>query len=196
MARNKNQLKLDLPKPTNQEVLLGFVATLKDGQCKEAYQMLLERFNPKRARIMKFNREAIQSVQGKVRLTPRQYEMILENCGEVYFHRAVEILYDYIVHLEERADSEVVARRRLKEYNSISHYYKLTKGWVAQRVTDEMNVQPEATQSLYNESLNFYDIETLEQAREYINQLPNELRINNPEVEFLCNRFPELIGIR
>lgn len=154
---------------------------------------MLERFSPKRARVIKFLREGIQSPFGKVRLTPRQYDLIIEQLGEIYFHRAVEILYDYIVYLEERAETEVVARRRLREYNKISHYYKLTKGWVAERVTQEMNINSEGTSNPVNESLNFYDIETLEQAQQYINELPRELRVNNPEVEFLIAKYPQII---
>lgn len=193
MARNKDQLKLALPKPTNKEILIGYITTLTDNQSKEAYQILLERFNPKRARIIKFTREGIQATNGKVRLTPREYERIIEQCGEIYFHRAVEVLYDYIVHLEERSVCESLTRQRLREYNKISHYYKLTKGWVAERITQEMNINSQPTSNPYNESLNFYDIETLEQAKEYIKSIPIELRPDNPEIEYLTVKFPTLL---
>lgn len=193
MARNKDQLKLALPKPTNKEILIGYISTLTDNQSKEAYQILLERFNPKRARIIKFTREGIQATNGKVRLTPKEYERIIAQCGEIYFHRAVEVLYDYIVHLEERSVCESLTRQRLREYNKISHYYKLTKGWVAEKVTQEMNINSQPTSNPYNESLNFYDIETLEQAKEYIKSIPIELRPDNPEIEYLTVKFPTLL---
>lgn len=191
----RKQLKLDIPKLTAKETLIGYVSTLNEGQAKEAYQMLLERFSSKRARVIKFNRNGIQDVNGKVRLTPREYERLVEERGELYFHRVVEILYDYICYLEDRAESETPARRRLKEYQKISHYYKLTKGWVAERYQEELNRnnQSKIASKSYNESLSVWDIETLEQAQRYYNELPSELRINNPEVEYLVTRFPQLI---
>lgn len=191
----KKQLKLNIPKLTAKEILIGYVGTLTEKQAKEAYQMLLERFSSKRARVIKFNRNGIQDVNGKVRLTPREYERLVEERGELYFHRVVEILYDYICYLEDRAESETPARRRLKEYQRISHYYKLTKGWVAQRYEDDLikDNQSKVSSKAYNETLSAWDIETLEQAQRFINELPNELRINNPEVEYLVTRFPQLI---
>lgn len=191
----RKQLKLDIPKLTAKETLIGYVGTLNEGQAKEAYQMLLERFSSKRARVIKFNRNGIQDTNGKVRLTPREYERLVEERGELYFHRVVEILYDYICYLEDRAESETPARRRLKEYQKISHYYKLTKGWVAERYQEELNKnnQSKIASKSYNESLSVWDIETLEQAQKFIDELPNELKINNPEVEYLIVRFPKLL---
>lgn len=190
----RKQLKLDIPKLTAKETLVGYTGTLTEKQAKEAYQMLLERFSSKRARVIKLNRNGVQDpIGGKVRLTPREYERLIEEKGELYFHRVIEILYDYICYLEDRAESEVTTRRRLKEYQRISHYYKLTKGWVAERYNQEHNIQTEATSTPYNNSLSVWDIETLEQAQTFYNELPNELKINNPEVEYLATRFPGLI---
>lgn len=193
----KKQLKLDIPKLTAKETLIGYAGTLTEKQAKEAYQMLLERFSSKRARVIKFNRNGVQDVSsnGKIRLTPREYERLVEERGELYFHRVVEILYDYICYLEDRAESETPARRRLKEYQKISHYYKLTKGWVAERYQEELNKQNQSkiASKSYNESLSVWDIETLEQAQRFIDELPSELKINNPEVEYLMVRFPKLL---
>lgn len=190
----KKQPKPDIPKLTAKETLIGYAGTLTEKQAKEAYQMLLERFSSKRARVIKFNRNGVQdSINGKVRLTPREYERLIEERGELYFHRVVEIIYDYICYLEDRAESEVTTRRRLKEYQRISHYYKLTKGWVAEKYNQEHNIQTGATSKAYNKSLSVWDIETLEQAQTFYNELPSELKINNPEVEYLATRFPELI---
>lgn len=193
MARtSKNgQQKLQLPKLTPQETLIGYVSTLNDKQCKEAYEMLLERFSCKRARIIKFDRTGMQNINGKIRLTPREYERIIEELGELYFHRACEILDDYLTYLEERAQSEAPIRRRLNEYKKISHFYKITKGWVAERISEENNSKGISNPSI--ETLNFYDINTLEQAQRYIDELPSNLRFNNPEVEYLVTQFPQLI---
>lgn len=185
---SKKQLKLDIQKLTAQEVLRGYIGTLTEKQSKEAYQLLLERFSPKRARVIKFDRNGTQSITGKVRLTPREYERLIEERGELYFHRVVEILYDYICYLEERAEAEAPIKKRLREYRRISHYYKLTKGWVFEKYNLEFGQQ-----SNYDESLCVWDIETLAQAQKYYDSIPAALRINNPEIEYLTSRFPELI---
>lgn len=186
---------MDIPKLTNKETLIGYAGTLTEVQAKEAYQILLERFSCKRARIIKFNREGIQDpIVGKVRLTPREYERLIEEAGDLYFHRVVEILYDYIIYLEERAPYEATTRRRLNEYKKISHYHKLTKGWVAQRYEEELNNNnSKGNSNPYSETLNVYDINSEEQAQRYINELPVELRINNPDIDFLIMKYPRLI---
>lgn len=189
MPRKKDQLKLNIPKLTNKEVLIAYASTLNEKQAKEAYQILLERFDIHRARVIKFNRNGVQDTNGKVRLTQNQYNKIISEKGELYFHSVVEILYDYIVYLEERSQSESTLRSRLREYNRISHYYKLTKGWVAERYQKEYG----ATHSNYNKTLSVWDINTLEEAQRYYNELPSELRINNPEIDYLVTKFPSLI---
>lgn len=185
-----NTKKIKPAKLTAKETLIAYVSTLSEKNAMEAYQILLERFDIHRARCLKFNRQGIQDVNGKVRLTSKEYQRILEELGDLYFHRTVEILYDYIVYLEEKAPYELVARQRLKEYNKISHYYRLTKGWVAKRFEEE---NPQATTSPANKTLCFQDISNEEQAQRYINELPSPLRINNPEVEFLLVQYPNLI---
>lgn len=183
---------MKISKLTNKETLLGYVGTLTETQAKEAYQILLERFSSKRARVIKFNREGVQDTAGKIRLTPREYERVLEEQGEVYFHRAVEMLYDYLVSLEERAECDSQLRQRLRYYNRISHYQKITKGWVAQRITEE-DIKSGIDTRPVNKVLNVYDIETLDEAIRYINELPNSLKFNNPDIEFLMLKFPQLM---
>ena len=192
---NKKQLKLKVPKLTAKETLIAYAQTLTEKQSKEAYQLLLERFDCKRARVMKFDRNGVQQTNnlGKVRLTKGEYDRVIQQFGDIYFHRAVEILYDYISNLEVRAESESIARRRLKEYQRISHYYKITKGWVNERVTIELNNNSKSNNKPYNETLSVWDIETLQDAQRFIDELPNELKINNPEVEYLMVRFPNLL---
>lgn len=191
----KKQIKLNIPKLTAKETLIAYVQTLTEKQSKEAYQLLLERFDCKRARVMKFDRNGVQQTNnlGKVRLTKGEYDRVIQQFGEIYFHRAVEILYDYISNLEVRAESESVARQRLREYQKISHYYKITKGWVNERVLNEMNINSKATHSPYNNSLSVWDIDNPTQAQRYIDELPSELKVNNPEIEYLVTRFPQLI---
>lgn len=176
-------------KLSSKETLIAYVSTLSEGKCKIAYQALQERFEIHRKRNLLFNREGIEALapDGKVRLTPNQYQKVLEIYGELGFHRLVEILYDYIVNLEERAPVEVTAKQRLKTYQSISHYYKMTQGWVAQRYEQEhpefLESKPKMVQ------IEFKDIDNKSKAIEYINSIPKHLRYENMEIDFLIAQY-------
>lgn len=176
-------------KLSSKETLIAYVSTLSESKCKIAYQALQERFEIHRKRNLLFNREGIEALapDGKVRLTPNQYQKVLEIYGELGFHRLVEILYDYIVNLEERAPVEVTAKQRLKTYQSISHYYKMTQGWVAQRYEQEhpefLESKPKMVQ------IEFKDIDSKSKAIEYINSIPKHLRYENMEIDFLVAQY-------
>lgn len=183
MADKKKENKL-----SPQETLIAYCSTLSSKKAKEAYQILLERFEIHRARVMTFTREGTECPppNGKIRLTPSQYETILSTYGEQGFHELCEILYDYIIHLEERAECESIARKRLREYQKVSHYYKLTKGWVAQRYEE---AHPNTIVNLENKPLDFFDIDTKGKAIEYIKSIPNELRFDNKEIAYLIMEY-------
>lgn len=177
-----------MSKQSDRETLTAYISTLSNKKCKEAYQILLERFEIHRARCLTFNREGKEAKppEGKIRLTPNQFTSIIETYGELGFHELCEILYDYIIHLEERAPAETIARRRLKEYQKISHYYKLTKGWVAQRYSER---HPEVAITNEKEPLRFEQIQTKSQAIEYIKSIPTHLRFNDPEITYLMMNY-------
>lgn len=177
-----------MEKLTAQETLIAYCSTLSEKKCKEAYQILLERFEVHRARCLTFNREGKEDKppEGKVRLTPNQFQLVLDEYGEQGFHRLCELMYDYICNLEERAPFEVIAVRKLKNYRTISHYYKLTKGWVAEKFSKE---QPEVVTSFNKEPLQFHEVSTKAQALEYIKSIPRYLRFNNQEIIFLINQY-------
>ena len=88
-------------KQTAKELLIAYVTTLSDKKCKEGYQILQERFEIHRKKKLLFNRQGVEALapDGKIRLTPNQFNMILETCGEQGFHRLCELLYDYILNL-------------------------------------------------------------------------------------------------
>lgn len=174
------------------EILIAYVSTLSEKKCKEAYQVLQERFEIHRKKSLLFNRQGIEALapDGKIRLTPNQFQLVLETYGERGFHRLCEILYDYIVNLEERAPFEVVAKRRLKEYSKISHYHKLTKGWVAQRYEEEnpiINSKPPTMDE--NKPLYFEDVTSKDKAIRYINSIPKHLRFDDVDVQYLMNMY-------
>ena len=178
-----------MEKLTSKETLIAYCSTLSEKNCKIGFQLLQERFETHRKKHLLFNRAGVEanSPDGKVRLTPNQYKMILEEYGELGFHRMVELLYDYIVHLEERAECELVARQRLKEYSKISHYYKMTKGWVAKRYEEENPTRGGSV--LQEDTLNFEDVTNKAQAITFIKSIPSHLRFDNQEITFLMFEY-------
>ena len=174
---------------TDREVLTSYIITLSDNKCKEAYQILREHFDIKRPRMVKLNAEGVADPNGRVRLRQGELKKLRDKCGEYKFLWLVNTLHNYITDLEARAACDSNLRRRLKEYQRISHYYKMTKGWVAQKYVIEG--APGAPKE--PKGLDFYSISSLEDARKYVASLPRYLRIDNPEIEYLVSKYPELI---
>ena len=171
------------------EILTSYVSTLPESKCKEAYMILRERFDIVRPKIVKLNASGEEDRNGRVRLRAGELEKLLTTTSNFKFHWLINKLHSYLDNLAERAESEAPCKRRLREYEKISHYYKLTKGWVAQAYLTE------ATPPKYNREPNvidFYSIENEAQAKAYLKSIPAELRINNPEVEWLVSIYPRL----
>lgn len=182
----KKKEKITLP-PL--EVLIGYVSTLPEGKCKEAYLILRERFDVVRPRIIKLNALGEEDKNGRVRLRAGELEKLITTTSEYKFHWLINKLHSYLDNLAERAESEAPCKRRLREYEKISHYYKLTKGWVAQSYANE------ATPPRYTKepkAIDFYSIKTEDEAVTYVASLAPNLRINNPEVEWLTGVYPTL----
>lgn len=177
-------------KLTSAQVLQNYIATLPESKCKEAYMVLRERFDIVRPKIIKLNAEGVRDGNGRVRLRQGELDKLMKTTSDYKFHWLIFKLHNYLDFLAEKAESEAPAKRKLREYEKISHYHKLTKGWVAQAYDKE------ATPPKYNRepnTLDFYSIKTEAQAKRYIEDLPPELRINNPEIEWLVSVYPGLL---
>lgn len=184
--------KVKLPSLSAKETLLAFCSTLSEPNAKKAYIILTEEFEIHRPKILKFNADGIEDKKGRVRLRSQDYKKIIEQLGELYFHRACELMSSYIEYLEQKAPYESQARSKLRMLKTTNHYIPISRGWVAQRIEKEDN-EREATSKPENERLDFYKINTIEEAKQYILSLPIDLRENNPEVVNLFTRFPELM---
>ena len=77
--------------------------------------------------------------------------------------------------------------KRLKEYNKISHYYKMTKGWVAKRYEEEHPTSGACPPQ--EDTLNFEDVTNKAQAITFINSIPKHLRFDNQEITFLMFEY-------
>lgn len=177
-------------KRTNKEILLAFCNTLSEANSLRAYKLLSEEFEIRRPVIVKFNRDGEEDKkEGKVRLRKQDVVKITELLGEKYLLLAIQIMYDYISYLEQQAPYDATKRRKLRDLKTRNHFIDLTRGWVAEKIEKDY---PAVNRNLDIKTLSIEDVNTLDKARTFIKQLPSYLRINNPEVELLVNRYPEL----
>lgn len=181
------KVKEYVEKLTAKETLQAFVSTLSEANCKEAYRLLRERYDRSKVRMLTLNRDGTVDVNGLVRLRPKEMERLLATEGEYKFHWKVARLHDWLEELHERAKIEPPAKRMWKQYSKISHTYRLQKGWVDEAYKREANPPPSEMNLV-----DFYSIDTEEQAYVYIRSMPEALRIGSPEVEFLVARYPKL----
>lgn len=173
---------------TNKEILQAFVQTLSDKNCKEAYQILRERYDRSKVRMLRLNEDGEVDDKGLVRLRPKELERLLATCGEYKAYWLIKKLHRYLVDLKERASIERgEARSRWKKYQKISHYLRLTKGWVAQCYDEEVKPQIRTVQEI-----DFYSIQCEEEAEKYLSTIPAHLWAGNPEVEWLLTQYPNL----
>lgn len=179
----------DKHKQTDREVLISYITTLPDKYMKEIYQLLTERYDLHRAKYILLNREGVQAKapEGKVRLRPYQMERLIKGYGEQGFHILVEYVYDYIKYLEENTECVVRGKQKLKELQTISHYHIMGKGWAAQKFIENYpQVSITEEQADY---IDFFDINSKEQAIEFIKQTPVELRYDNQDIIYLVDKY-------
>ena len=178
-----------MPKQSDREVLNSYISTLPDKYMKEIYQMLTERYDLHRAKYILLNREGIKAKapEGKVRLRPYQMERLIKGYSEQGFHILVEYMYDYIKYLEENTECVMRGKQKLKELQTISHYHIMGKGWVAEKFM--RNYPQYSITEEQSEYIDFFDIDSKQQAIEFIRQTPVELRYDNKEIVWLVDKY-------
>jgi hypothetical protein len=94
-------------------------------------------------------------------------------------------------YLQQQAElGDIRCKRQLKIYKTTTAYPKLMKGWVMDRY-NQYGTPPPDQKSCGR--IDFYSIDTLKGAREYIRSIPYDLLVNSPELEFLINKYPEIV---
>lgn len=180
--------KVKTPKLNNKETLIAFCATLSEQRALEAYTILQESFGLQRRKILYFNGSGVEDKNGTVRLTPQQYDKLIQY-GELTFKHICYELDRYINYLKENKD-EPKCRSNYNRYKTGTHY-KAIKAWVLPKVEQ---LYPNSVVENRDEGMiDFYSISNITQAREYIKYIPKELRVNNSEIEFLVTKYPELL---
>lgn len=177
---------------SNKETLIAFCETLSESEARKAYIMLADYYSIKRTAIKKFNRECIEDKDGLIRLRKCDLSKLIEAYGDTYVKQAAEVIYDYFQYLEDNKEFRTEYKRKLRQYKSSSHYPLFKADWIADRVR-QRKIKSEGVLSPYKECYDFYNIETKEQAIEYIKSIPSSLRIDNPEVQLLLTQYPDII---
>lgn len=175
---------------TNKEILIGYCSTLSDKAAGEVYKIITETLGVGRKNIVKFNADGVEDKQGYVRLRKQDVRAILEHLGEDYFKVACNLMHNYIAYLKEQAPYNQSKHRKYRELLTSSHGLILTKGWVAERIEKDGLLQN--TRSLYDNPIDFFNIKTIDDALKFLNAIPSELRLNNPEITYLILKYPDI----
>lgn len=183
-----------VPMLNDKEMLLAYVSTLGDSKCKEAYNLLKERFDTDRSKMLFYNSNGvIDRVKGQIRLTTKQYERVISLIGEQAFKDGCKILDEYINYIKEQKEVQPKYRKAYKEYTTMSHMKLFTTGWVRERL-NKMYPQGLPPGKVTEEAIDFFEISSMEQAKQFIESVPTGLRFNSPEVEYLLTQYPTLRG--
>jgi len=175
-----------------QDVLIAYCSTLSEERAKRAYKMLREEFEVDRSKMVRLNKYGNVDDSGLIRMTTRQYNKMLKECGEYKFHWLVDCVYGYVEFVKGQADAgDARAKKQYKLYTTVSCYPKLMKGWVMDRYKRDATPPPE---SMRAGSIDFYSIDCERKALEYISSLPQDLLVDSsPEIEFLSTRYPKVL---
>lgn len=172
------------------DLLIDMVMNLSPNQAKKLYSELGVRYN-KRAKTKLYNKDGDLDKNGKVRLTEYQYKAIRTKFGDTYVKRAFTELTRYIEFLEENQETSCKYKAKLREYNSKTHNNLLTKdGWLYEKCKQYICVDRPKI------SINPYTIEDIATAREYIKNIPQEIRDTAMDVKLLIMKFPELQDVK
>lgn len=176
-AKNKHGLEI-------YDLLIEIIVSLSPNQAENLYSELLPRYT-RRAKVTLYNSEGIEDKLGKIRLLPNQYKTLRVKFGDSYIKKSFLELTRYIEFLEKNQDITKY-KQKLRDYNSKTHNLLLTSGWVYEKCKQyivkerpKLNVNP-------------YEIDDFSVAREYIKNIPYEVRQNALDVQMLIMKFPEL----
>ena len=168
------------------DLLVDLIMNMTQRQAEDLYSYLLPKYS-KRAKVQRYNAEGLEDSDGKVRLLPSQYKSIRVKYGDTYVKMAFKELTNYIKYLEDHIEEDNRNKSKLQKYNSETHNMVLTRGWVYDKCKSF------ASQLRPNINVNPFCIDDINTAREYIKQIPIEMREEAMDVQALLLKFPELV---
>ena len=162
----------------NKEILLSYINTLTDRECKSLYLYLKDINDNKKREYFYFdiNGDRVEE-NGIVKLTPKQYYKL------VYMWEKKEKVTKCISLLAKHLETKNIVTK-------VSHYNMLI-GWVERyyhKLLRYGDIQGEGEQRLQ-----FCDIKNPTQAREYIEKVPESIRQEDSYCLYLVNKFGQEI---
>lgn len=168
-------------------MLIDIIMDLTPLQAENLYTELLARYT-RRAKTKLYNEKGEEDKDGYIRLLPLQYRAIRTKYGDSYMRKAFTELTNYIKYLETHIDDDKSYKQKLRKLKSDTHNKLLATedGWVYNKCkslicTDRPKI-----------SVNPFLIDDFATAKEYIKNIPKEVRDTSMDVQQLLLRFPEL----
>ena len=143
----------------NKDILIDLISTLTDDECRDIYNFI-------QWEEYKDNNIHIDNII----LTKQQYNKLIYIWGENKTRKCCSLLSDW---LKKKGDK--ISRK-------ISHYRQLI-GWVERKY-----IQLYPVDKKYNKT-NYGSINTIGQAIKYMRELPKDIRLNDPDVRFLVEKY-------
>lgn len=185
MAR-KNPHGLDI-----YTMLIDIIMKLTPLQAESLYSDLMARYN-KSGRVTRYNVDGEEDREnGRVRLMPFQYKTLRTKFGDTFIKRAFKELTNYIEYIEKHTEDHPDFKRKARLYNTGTHNkYLKEDGWVYEKCKQYI-----CTDRASQIKINPFLIEDFEVAKEYIRNIPKEMRNTAMDVKMLLLKFPELNDI-
>lgn len=151
----------------SKDILIAYINTLSDKDCKNIY-LLLKEIEGNKGKYELYNSKGEKDSAGLVKLTPKQYHVLYEKWGPEKIAFCFETLTNYL-----KSNKKVKA----------SHY-TLLNGWVetlylSKNKKHRRKVLP----------IRFEDVKTKAQARLYVANVPETMRSDDVYVGYLVNKW-------
>lgn len=172
-------------------MLIDIIMGLTPLQAESLYSDLLAKYS-KKGRVTLYNEEGEEDkVNGLIRLMPFQYKTLRTKYGYTYIKRAFKELTSYIKFLKEHSEDHPDYKRKLRTYSTGTHNKVLKEnGWVYNKCKQYV-----CTDRLNQIKVNPFLIDDFNTAKEYIKNIPPEMRATAMDVQSLLLKFPELTDV-
>jgi hypothetical protein len=156
----------------SKEILLAYINTLNDKECKSIYLMLKE-LEGNKGKYEMYTPEGIISDDGFIKLTPKQFHNLKYSWGEEKLVECLKILAKLL---------EGGKKVRASHYNLLKGYaetqYNLSHKKKGKPVSQTIDIK-------------FDEVQSKAQARLYVSKIPEYLRSEDVYVMYLVNRWGE-----
>lgn len=154
----------------SKDILLAYINTLDDKECKKIYLMLRELEGAK-DKYEFYDHEAKRSDTGLIKLTPKQYCALYNKWGDEKTRYCFGILTKYLLKTNNK--------------NKASHFSMLN-GWVETQFIRKFTHRGRPANVI---PVSFNEIQSKAQARVYVAQVPANARSSDLYVTYLVNRW-------